>query len=70
VIIGCNLLKKKKKKVDGDVEKIKGWVGRKSREEVNREPGEKQSGGELLEKIELDFVTGVTVLHKNSNNLG
>jgi hypothetical protein len=70
VIIGCNLLKKKKKKVDGDVKKIQGWIGRNSREEVNREPGEKESGGELLKKIALDFVAWVTVLHKKDNNRG
>jgi hypothetical protein len=67
VIIGCNLLKKKKKKVDGDVKNLKGWVGRNSREEVNSEPGQKESGGELLEKIKLDFVAWVTVSHKNNN---
>jgi hypothetical protein len=37
---------------------------------VNREPGEKESGGELLKKIALDFVAWVTVLHKKDNNRG
>lgn len=58
-------MKEKKKKVDGDVKKIQGWLGGNSREEVNSEPGEKESGRELLEKIELDFVAWITVLHKN-----
>ena len=63
-------MKKKKKNVNGDVKKIKCCVGRNSREEVNTEPGEKESGGELLEMIELDFVAWVVVWHKNNNNLG
>jgi hypothetical protein len=61
MIIRCNLLKKKKNQVDGDVKKIN-WGGRDAREEVNREPGEKESGGKLLKKIELDFVAWVAVL--------
>ena len=37
-------------------------------EELNRGPGDKESGGELLEGVDCDQVTRVAVLHKNVKN--
>ncbi len=59
-MLGCKALDEENKQVDGEV--VDG-DGMNLGKEVNCSPGEKKSGGKLLEKFDLDFVARVVVLH-------